>query len=271
MDATLHERIERIASDRRRGAGGLIRDAIETVATAAETGADALDAARALVAARPAIPAIAGALGRVVGAARAPEQVVEEARGLLAATDRAPRAIAVLVEHDVAGVVVMTHSASATVREAVLHGRPRRVVCTASDPDGEGRDFAERLRAEGLAVDLVADGDADHAVRTVDLLLLGADTVFGDGAVANKAGTRALAEAAKEAGVRVVVAAEVIKLAPVDGRDPGIERLDLTPPDLIDAVVTEEGAFAPDEIASLVDRTPFLRDGYALVRAAPPP
>jgi methylthioribose-1-phosphate isomerase len=60
----------------------------------------------------------------------------------------------------------------------------------------------------------------------------------------------------------------VIKLAPVDGHDPEIERLDLTPPHLIDAVVTEEGAFAPDEIASLVDRTPFLRDGYVLLRAA---
>jgi translation initiation factor 2B subunit (eIF-2B alpha/beta/delta family) len=267
VDAALQERIERIASDRRRGAGRLIRDAIETVATAAELGEDALDAACALVAARPAIPAIAGAVGRVVAAVRMPEQVGEEARALLAATDRAPRAIAVLVEGDVSGVV-MTHSASATVREAVLHAPPDRVVCTVTEPEGEGRDFAEQLRAEGLAVDLVADDDGDRAVATVDLLVLGADTVFRDGAVANKAGTRALAEAAKKAGVRVVVAAEVIKRAPVDGHDPGIERLDLTPPHLIDAIVTEEGAFAPDEIASLVDRTPFLRDGYVLVRAA---
>jgi translation initiation factor 2B subunit (eIF-2B alpha/beta/delta family) len=268
VDATLQERIERIASDERRGAGRLIRDALETVAAAVEDGEDALETAQTLVAARPAVPAIAGAVGRVVAPARHPEQVIEEARALLAATDRAPRAIAVLLENDLSGGV-MTHSASATVREAVLHARPDRLVCTVSEPEGEGRDFAEQLRAEGLAVDLVADSDAAHAVETVGLVLLGADTVFRDGAVANKAGTEGLAEAAKKAGVRVVVAAEVIKLAPVEGRDPGIERLDLTPPDLIDAVATEEGLFPPHEIASLVDRTPFLQDGWALLRRKP--
>ncbi len=268
MDTALQKRIERIASDERRGAGRLIRDALETVATAVEAGEDALETARVLMAARPAVPAIAGAVGRVVAPARLPEQVVEETYALLAATDRAPRAIAVLLESDLSGAV-MTHSASATVREAFLHGRPDRLVCTVSEPEDEGRDFAEQFRAEGLAVDLVADADAAHAVETVGLLLLGADTVFRDGAVANKAGTEALAEAAKEAGVRVVVAVEVIKLAPVDGRDPGIDRLDLTPPDLIDAVATEEGLFPPEEIASLVDRTPFLRDGWALLRQSP--
>jgi hypothetical protein len=29
--------------------------------------------------------------------------------------------------------------------------------------------------------------------------------------------------------------------------------------------VTEEGDFSPDEIAALVDRVPFLSEGYALV------
>jgi translation initiation factor 2B subunit (eIF-2B alpha/beta/delta family) len=268
VDVTLQERIERIAGDERRGAGRLIRDALETVAAAVEGGEDALETARMLMAARPTVPAIAGAVGRVVAPARLPEQVVEEAHALLAATDRAPRAIAVLLESDLSGGV-MTHSASATVREAVLHARPERLVCTVSEPEGEGRSFADELRTEGLAVDLVADEDAAHAVQTVGLVLLGADTVFRDGAVANKAGTEALAEAAKDARVRVVVAAEVIKLAPVDGRDPGIERLDLTPADLIDAVATEEGLFPPGEIASLVDRTPFLRDGWTLLRGSP--
>ena len=44
-------------------------------------------------------------------------------------------------------------------------------------------------------------------------------------------------------------------------------RVDLTPPDLIDRYVTEEGMVAPDEIAALVDRTPFLREGYELLRS----
>jgi hypothetical protein len=34
---------------------------------------------------------------------------------------------------------------------------------------------------------------------------------------------------------------------------------------LIDWVVTEEGTVSPEEIRALVDRTPFLRDGYAIL------
>jgi predicted RNase H-like nuclease len=65
------------------------------------------------------------------------------------------------------------------------------------------------------------------------LLLVGADTVFRCGTVSNKAGTRALAEAAGEQGF-----------------------------------VTEEGAYPAEEIRALVDRTPFFQDGYDLLRGS---
>jgi translation initiation factor 2B subunit (eIF-2B alpha/beta/delta family) len=42
-------------------------------------------------------------------------------------------------------------------------------------------------------------------------------------------------------------------------------EFELTPPELIDSVMTEEGGYPPEEIAALVDRTPFLRAGYALL------
>jgi translation initiation factor 2B subunit (eIF-2B alpha/beta/delta family)/8-oxo-dGTP pyrophosphatase MutT (NUDIX family) len=262
----LAERVEQVAEDRTHGASWLAAQALNALVEAVELGEDPLEAARELARARPSIGAITGALARVLGAARMPEQIVEEARALLAARSRAPRAIAVLLSSDVAGKVVMTHSASATVREALVHAPPDRVVCTASEPMAEGRAFAEGLRREGLTGDLVADDDAAYALSTVDLFLVGADTVFRDGALANKTGTRNLAKAAKEAGVPVVVAAEVIKLAPVNARRPDEELFDLTPPELIDRFVTEEGIYDPEDIASLVDRTPFLRDGYALLR-----
>jgi translation initiation factor 2B subunit (eIF-2B alpha/beta/delta family) len=262
----LAERVAQIADDRTHGASWLAAQALNALTEAVELGEDPLEAARELARARPAIGAITGALARVLGAARTPEQVAEEAQALLASRARAPRAIAVLLASDVEGKVVMTHSASATVREALVHTPPARVVCTASEPIGEGRPFAEALRREGLTGDLVADEDATHAVTTVDLVLVGADTVFRDGALANKTGTRDLAKAAKEAGVPVVVAAELIKLAPVEARTPDEELFDLTPPDSIDRFVTEEGVYSPDDVASLVDRTPFLRDGYALLR-----
>jgi translation initiation factor 2B subunit (eIF-2B alpha/beta/delta family)/8-oxo-dGTP pyrophosphatase MutT (NUDIX family) len=270
VHAKLAERVEQISADRTHGASWLAAKALDALAEAVELGDDPLEVGRELARARPSIGAITGALARVLGAARLPEQVVEEARALVAARQRAPRAIAVQLSGDVAGKVVMTHSASATVREALVHAPPDRVVCTASEPIAEGRPFAEGLRREGLAGDVVADDDAAHAVSTVDLLLVGADTVFRDGALANKTGTRDLAKAAKEAGIPVVVAAEVIKLAPVNSRKPDDELFDLTPPDSIDRFVTEEGVYDPEDIASLVDRTPFLRDGYALLAGEAP-
>jgi translation initiation factor 2B subunit (eIF-2B alpha/beta/delta family) len=221
--------------------------------------------------------AITGAVGRVLAAGRTDEQLLEQCRALLERRDRAAHSIAALLRPDLEGAV-MTHSASATVREALVHGRPGRVVCTVTEPHEEGRPFADELSAEGLTVELVADSDAAHAVTTVDLLLLGADSVFRDGSLVNKAGTSDLAHAANQAGVPVVVACETFKLAPfdppgADGSDwadvaPEDEPFDLTPPDRIDRYVTDEGVFRPDDIAALVDRTPFLREGYELLRTA---
>ena len=79
--------------------------------------------------------------------------------------------------------------------------------------------------------------------------------------------TKGLAKAAKKAGVPVIVACEVIKLAPEDPRSPGEDRFDLTSPEHIDLFVTEEGEFPPLDIAALIDRTPFLHDGYQLLLA----
>jgi translation initiation factor 2B subunit (eIF-2B alpha/beta/delta family) len=75
-------------------------------------------------------------------------------------------------------------------------------------------------------------------------------------------------EAAAKQGVPTVVACEVIKLAPMDASDADLERgvFDLTPPELVEHVVTEEGAYLAEEIRALVDRTPFLQEGYALLR-----
>jgi translation initiation factor 2B subunit (eIF-2B alpha/beta/delta family) len=264
VNANLTERVERVATDDKHGASWLAREAVEAVAEAIELGEDPLPLARELVRARPAMGAIAGALGRVIAAGRSPEQMADEARALVEARERAAKAIAVLLSPYIEGVV-MTHSASATVKEALLHTPPERVICTVSEPGGEGRELVEELRSAGLTADLVDDPDAERAVGTVNLLLIGADTVFHDGSLVNKVGTAGLAEAAKKAGLPVIVACEVIKLTPARARDPGEKRFDLTAPKYIDHYVTEEGAYVPDEIGSLIDRTPFLRDGYELL------
>ena len=267
VDAKLAERVEQVARDGTHGASWLAREAVEAVAEAIELGGDPVEVARAMVAARPAMGAITGALGRVLAAGKSPEQMVEEAHALVAARERAARAIAVQLHPYLDGAgAVMTHSNSATVAEALIHSPPARVVCTVSEPGEEGRELEEGLRAQGLTTELVSDGDASHAVETVSLLLVGADTVFRDGSLINKVGTRDLAKTASRAGVPVLVACEVIKLAPVAPREPGEDRFDLTPPEHIDSFVTEEGVFSPADIPSLLDRTPYLREGYALLQ-----
>jgi translation initiation factor 2B subunit (eIF-2B alpha/beta/delta family) len=276
--------VDELRNDRSHGGSWMARRAVEALAEVAAAPAESsaellerLDAAgRELAASRRAMGAIAGAVGRVLAAAHhgrhlEPDQLRQlvqlEIEALVGSRDRAARSIAIQLGPALTDAFVLTHSASATVREAVLHTPPERVICTVSAPIEEGRAFAEDLRQSGLNVELVDDADAEQALEQASLFLIGADTVFRDGAVGNKIGTRRLAEAASRLGIRTVVACEVIKLAPIDAPDQiGDEHFDITPPELIDEIVTEEGAFHSDDVRSLVDRTPFLSEGYALLR-----
>lgn len=267
----------------------MARCAVETLAELAEMEAGSCDellerlrdAGRQLATSRPGVGAVAGAVGRVLAAVGHESHLLElddlrrliqdEAHALDDARRRAAASITIQLRSRLEGAVVITHSASGTVREAFQQTKPAKVICTASEPVGEGRAFAEEWREAGYDVELVEDEEAPARVRDASLLLIGADTVFADGTICNKVGTIPLARAAAEAGVPTVVAAEVIKLAPVPGSQApelaDIERslFELIPPDLITEVVTEEGSYPPDEIVALVERVPFLAEGYALV------
>jgi translation initiation factor 2B subunit (eIF-2B alpha/beta/delta family) len=199
------------------------------------------------------------------------QMIQEEARALDDARRRAAASITIQLRSRLDDATVITHSASGTVREAFQQTKPAKIICTVSEPVGEGRAFAEEWRSAGFDVELVDDVDAPARVSETSLLLIGADTVFRDGTICNKVGTIPLAKAAADANVPTIVAAEVIKVAPVPGSQApelaDIERslFELVPPELITEVVTEEGTFTADEIGALVDRVPFLKEGYALV------
>jgi translation initiation factor 2B subunit (eIF-2B alpha/beta/delta family) len=285
--AILGERVEELKADRTHGASWMARLAVEALAEEAREPARSSEelltgliaAGRQLSESRPGVGAVTGAVGRVLAAAARNAQleveqlrqlVREEAESLVNGRLRAGASIAIQLRDRLEDAVVLTHSASATVREALLRGAPASVICTVSSPQEEGRAFAEDLRAEGLEVELVEDSKAPRRLEWASLLLVGADTVFRCGTLYNKTGTRALAEAAADVGVPAIVACEVIKVAPIEASDLPLtaEEFELTPPELIDSVVTEEGAYLPEEIRALVDRTPFLREGYALLRSA---
>ena len=283
--------VEELTADREHGASWMARRTVETMLEVAEqpfqTSAelfDALvDAGRKLSESRPGVGAIAGAAGRVLATANAhtflePDQlrqlVSEEGNAILQARERAAASIAIQLQDRLKDAVVVTHSASATVREALIHTPPARAICTVSEPVGEGRPFVEELRAEGLTVDLVEDADAPAALADATLFLVGADTVFHDGTLNNKIGTTAIAEAAAANNVPTVVACEIIKLAPIEAAaapEPSeAERklFELTPPEMLTEIVTEEGPTPAEFVGMLIDRTPFLREGYALLLPA---
>jgi ribose 1,5-bisphosphate isomerase len=258
----------------RRAVEALVEVAEQEYADGEELLAKLVEAGRELAASRPGVGAVAGAAGRLLAAANRHAQleveqlrqlVREEGEALVNGRLRAAASIAIQLQERLTDAIVLTHSASATVREALLHTPPARVICTVSSPQEEGRPFAEELREAGLEVELVEDEEAPQQLEWASLLLLGADTVFRDGTLCNKAGTRRLAEAADAQSVPTLIACEVIKLAPADPPRGGAEY-ELTPAELIDCVVTEEGTHPANEIRALVDRTPFLREGYALLR-----
>ncbi len=118
---------------------------------------------------------------------------------------------------------VLTYSASGTV-EAVLDGMQdetghlKRVYLSEAQPGGEGRSLAARLAAEwgprDTEVVLTHDAALPALLPDVDVLVLGADLLLGDGIV-NKVGTAMLVERAKRIGVPVVITAAQDKAPPI--------------------------------------------------------
>lgn len=271
--ADLADRVEELRADRTHGGSWLARRALEALLAVIERPAETSDelvrrvhdAGRQLAGARPAMGAITHAAARLLASAQAashlqPDQLQrllsEEAGSLVAGRERAAASIAVHLADDVRDATVLTHSASDTVREAVLHAPAARVLCTDSP---ESRVLMKELGGEVV--------DVEEGLEAASLVLVGADAVFADGSVRNKLGTRPLAEAASSRGLRVLVAAELLKLAPtpppIAEEEPDLR--DVTPPDLVAAIVTEEGPCPPEDVRTLIDRTPFLRDGYRLL------
>ena len=134
--------------------------------------------------------------------------------------------------------VVLTHSASSTVRSAIAD-MPFRVMVTASEPGGEGR----RMAAE-LGLPCVDDDDAPRLFAGVAAVVVGADAV-GRETFVNQVGTRVLALAATASSTPFFVAAESYKWLPQAHphvAEPGFEA---TSNALVTAFLTDKPAEFP--------------------------
>jgi ribose 1,5-bisphosphate isomerase len=283
----ISQAIESISQDRTHGAAWLARDAVNVLAhsledcpvqTAAEFLSYLREVARALAQAQPSMAAVSNAVGAVVLAAgeKAPGGLPALRRAALARasqiTDSWPKLSQRIVrraERALPPGTIMTHSYSATTFAVLerLASKGSPIIVTESAPLNEGRTTARLLARLGGPVTLISDAQAAAFMGEAAAVLVGADTVFANGAVVNKVGTCALALLARNARIPFYVATETLKVAPgrpgaahqaPEERQPGLTipavYFDLTPPRLVTALITEEGVFAPKEIGPLAKR-----------------
>ncbi len=180
-----------------------------------------------------------------------------------------------------AGDTVMTYSYSTTVlrilERAAKRGVDFEVYVAESRPIAEGRLMASALSRLDLRTTLVVDSAVRYVMKRVSKVFVGAEAIAANGAVVSKVGTSVVALVAKEARVRFYVAAGLYKFSPetVFGDLVAIEELenpelvvpqdrlgevapllgrsiktrtplyDVTPPEYVDAVITERGLIAP--------------------------
>jgi methylthioribose-1-phosphate isomerase len=166
-------------------------------------------------------------------------------------------------------------TALGVVRAAVEAGRRVRVVATETRPLLQGaRLTAWELARAGIECTLIVDAAAGALLRRggIDAVMVGADRIAANGDTANKIGTYTLAVLAKAHGVPFYVAApsSTIDAALPGGEDIPIEEraaeevttvggarvaaegvavanpaFDVTPAELITAIITERGVARP--------------------------
>ncbi|GAB3752133.1 S-methyl-5-thioribose-1-phosphate isomerase [Lysobacter olei] len=172
-------------------------------------------------------------------------------------------------------------TALGVIRAGVAQGRIAKVYAGETRPWLQGaRLTAWELQQDGIAPTLVADAAAAHLMKTgaVDWVIVGADRICANGDTANKIGTYSLAIAARHHGVKFMVVApsSTVDMATPSGdaihieeRDPGEmfsiggvrtaaadiaawnPVFDVTPAELIDAIVTEKGVIEQPTVASM--------------------
>lgn len=300
MPADIATSIQAIRNDREHGASWLARAAARTLQRLAEPRDDVASdvwesvmrtAARAIVAARPSMAAVANTAANVWSAGQhgSPlerRQAMRKAAARLATEDeRTLQSLVADAEKYVTGTVY-TISRSGTV-ESVLRALGhrqviRRVIVAESHPGGEGVALGRALAESGMAVTIVADAACGVFIGEADCVVLGADSLRADGSVVNKVGSYPLALIAGEAGKPVYVICETLKIAApnfpltleemdpaellpktdtVAGLDARNPYFDETPAHLIASYITEEG---------ILDREAIARDaqeaGLALAR-----
>jgi methylthioribose-1-phosphate isomerase len=247
------------------------------VALEAAAGPQAIERACAVLkAARPTAVNLAWAVDRV----RAASDPLAEARAIEAQEEAASEAIAAhgadlladaprILTHCNTGALAAPGRGTALAVIAELHARHplQRVLVTETRPLLQGaRLTTYELKRLGIPHELIVDAAAPGliAAGAVDAVVVGCDRVAANGDVANKVGTYGLALAAHRAGIPFVVAGptstidhdcpsgdqitieerdaeEVRRVGAPPGTPCRNPAFDITPAELVTALVTEQG------------------------------
>ncbi|MDO8056440.1 MAG: ribose 1,5-bisphosphate isomerase [Candidatus Hermodarchaeota archaeon] len=173
------------------------------------------------------------------------------------------------------GDIIFTYCNSATafgvLKAAHDLDKEFTVYVPETRPKYQGHITATWLDEAGIPSILITDNSVRYLMAQADKVFVGADAVTANGAVVNKIGTSTVALAADEARVDFYVAAESYKFSPatmagelveieerdteevvstdvlqqwkyVSVRNPAF---DVTPPEFIDAIITEQGVIPP--------------------------
>jgi ribose 1,5-bisphosphate isomerase len=180
------------------------------------------------------------------------------------------------------GDVIFTYCNSAAAAEILITahqmGKHFSVYVPETRPKYQGHISARWLDDAGIPCYLITDNAVRHLMGHADKVFVGADAVTANGAVLNKVGTSMVALAADEARLDFFVAAESYKFSPltmlgeliqIEERDASevvaADQLaswkhvtvrnpafDLTPPEYIDAIITEQGQIPPQGAISIL-------------------
>jgi methylthioribose-1-phosphate isomerase len=175
-------------------------------------------------------------------------------------------------------------TALGVVRSAWQHGRLARLFADETRPRLQGaRLTAWECVQEGIPVTVITDSMAAHCMKQglIHAVVVGADRIAANGDTANKIGTYSLALVSKAHNIPFFVAAPLSTIdfsladgsqIPIEERDPaeiyqigdtiltpaGAEfynpAFDITPAELITAIITEKGVFTPGELKHLQEK-----------------
>ena len=172
------------------------------------------------------------------------------------------------------------------LREARLRGKDVRIFCPETRPYFQGSRLTASVAHDmGFDVTVITDNMPAAVMKNegIDVFTSAADVISGDGYVVNKVGTYQIAIAAKYHDVPYYVTGSpdtghpTIDSVNIEMREPSFvlqamgtptanqkvkgyyPAFDITPPELVSGVVTDQGVFSPYRLADYaVDKTGFL-------------